>query len=210
MRNIVVSVLFALAVFLPASLHAQTTPAPAPKKLMVFGDSLVAGYGLPYGDSFPAQLEQKLKADGHDIQVVNAGVSGDTTSAGLTRLEFALSQEPDYFILVLGGNDMLRQVDRSVTRDNLSRILRAVKARKIPVLMAGMRSYSNFGGGFEKIYKDLARENDVLLYPFFLEGVALDAQYNLDDGIHPNKRGIGRIVDSIYPDVKKLLKLKKG
>lgn len=188
----------------------RAAPAAAQKKLMVFGDSLVAGYGIPVTDAFPAQLEAKLKADGHDIKVINAGVSGDTTSAGLTRLDWSLSQKPDYLILVLGGNDMLRQVDQKVTRDNLDKIVKAVRGRDIPVLIAGMRSYRNLaaiqGGGIEAIYTDIARDNDALLYPFFLEGVALDAQYNLDDGIHPNRAGVARIVESIYPTVLELLK----
>lgn len=180
-----------------------------PKKLMVFGDSLVAGYGIAITDSFPAQLEKKLQADGRNIKVINAGVSGDTTSAGVTRLDWSLSQKPDYVIVVLGGNDMLRQIDQKVTRDNLDKIIKALRRRDIPVLLAGMRSYRNLsaisGGDIATVYEDIAKSNDVLLYPFFLEGVALEAPYNLDDGIHPNPAGIAKIVDNIYPSVMKLL-----
>lgn len=186
--------------------HAQ---AAAGKKLMVFGDSLVAGYRLPPEDSFPAQLERKLKTEGHDISVINAGVSGDTTSAGLTRLEWNLKQNPDYVIIVLGANDMMRQVDRKVTRGNFEKMLQILKDRKIPVLLAGMRSFRNydaiFGGNFQEMYEELADEYDAVYYPFFLEDVAMEARYNLDDGIHPNKEGIALIVDNIYDDVQDLL-----
>lgn len=209
--NVLVAALLAVTVLVPQTLRAQTPDAQktATKKIMVFGDSLVAGYGLPFGDAFPAQLETRLKADGYDIAVINAGVSGDTTSAGLTRLDWSLSQNPDYFILVLGANDMLRQVDPAVTRANLDKIVEQVRAKNIPVLIAGMRPYQNLGatagGGLEKIYRDVAAAHGALLYPFYLEGVALDARYNLDDGMHPNKQGIAIIVDKIYADVKKLI-----
>ncbi len=199
--------LLTVTLLVPQTLRAQT--AETPKKLMVFGDSLVAGYGLPVGDAFPAQLEAKLKADGHNITVINAGVSGDTTSAGLTRLNWSLTQKPDYFVLVLGGNDMLRQVDPKVTRKNLDDIVKTVRAQNIPVLMAGMQTYRNLGDGqtdaLAQIYRDIAAKHDALLYPFFLDGIALNAAYNLDDGIHPNKQGVAIIVDKIYPDVKKLI-----
>ena len=206
--NAVVLAALAVTMLVPHALRAQE-PA-ATKKLMVFGDSLVAGYGLPAGDAFPAQLEKRLQAEGHDISVINAGVSGDTTSAGLTRLDWSLSQKPDYLIIVLGGNDMLRQVDRAVTRTNLDAIVAKVRAQNIPVLIAGMRAYHNLAGlggrGLEAIYEDVAEAHDALLYPFFLEGVAMTAKYNLDDGIHPNAAGVGVIVDKIYPSVKKLIK----
>ena len=207
--TILLIALFSVTLLLPETLRAQT-PSPSPqKKLMVFGDSLVAGYGLPLGDAFPAQLEAKLKSNGYDIQVINAGVSGDTTSSGLTRLDWALTQKPDYFILVLGGNDMLRQVDTTVTRSNLEKIVQKVRGQNIPVLMAGMRTYRNFAGvggaGLEEIYEDVADKYDTALYPFFLDGVALHAAYNLDDGIHPNKQGVAMIVDAIYDDVKDLI-----
>lgn len=179
------------------------------KTLMVFGDSLTAGYGLPYDQAFPAQLERKLQADGHAIKVINAGVSGDTSSSGLTRIDFALAQNPDYFILELGANDMLRQVDVKTTRDNLDQILAKVHERKIPILVAGMRAYHNLagigGGGFNGIFEDLADKYDAVYYPFFLDGVALDASLNQDDGLHPTAAGVAIIVDKIYPKVEDLL-----
>lgn len=211
--RIFLNLLAALAVVLASAVaQAQSLPSPNPAatvKVMVFGDSLVAGYGLALADSFPAQLEARLRADGRDISVINAGVSGDTTSSGLTRLDWALTQKPDFFILVLGGNDMLRQVDLAVTRANLDKIVGKVHALGIPVLIAGMRPYRNFaglgGGGLEGVYEDIADKYDALLYPFFLKGVELDAKYNLDDGIHPNKQGVALIVEGIYDDVKELL-----
>lgn len=202
--------------FLFASLLLLATPVQAQdvqKKLMVFGDSLVAGYGMSLDQAFPAQLEKKLQADGHNIKVINAGVSGDTTSAGVTRLDWALQQNPDYVMVVLGGNDMLRQIDTKVTRENLEKILAKLKEHNIPTLLAGMRAYRNmndfFGGGFESIFEETADKYDAVYYPFFLDGVALNAQYNLDDGIHPNPAGVGVIVERIYDDVKDLLERKK-
>lgn len=181
-----------------------------PKKtLMVFGDSLVAGYGLPLDQAFPAQLERKLKEEGHDVRVLNAGVSGDTTAGGLARLEWSLQDDPGFVILVLGGNDMLRAINPDVTRKNLKGMLEILKARKIPVLLSGMRSYRNlgeiFGGSYQRMYEDLAEEYDAVFYPFFLEDVALDATLNLEDGMHPNARGIAVIVDNIYDAVEELL-----
>lgn len=188
----------------------QTLPQ---QTLLVFGDSLVAGYQLLREEAFPARLEKKLVAGGHNVKVVNAGVSGDTTSGGLTRLAWTLDQQKvDYAILELGANDMLRQVDPSVTRENLQKMLDIFKARHIPVLIAGMRSFSNygamFGGSFDALYKDLAHQYGTLYYPFFLDGVAMKADLNLDDGMHPNPRGVDIIVDNIYDDVQELLKQK--
>lgn len=198
-----------MVVNMHGSAEAQTAPAEGAKKLMVIGDSLVAGYGLPAASAFPARLGEKLSADGHNIKVINAGVSGETTSGLLTRLDWTLQQKPDYVILVIGANDMLRQVDRNVTKANLQKILGKLQAQKIPVLMAGMRSFRNFddlfGGKFQQIYEDLADEYDVIYYPFFLEGVAMDARLNQDDGVHPNLAGVDVIVDKIYGDVEDLL-----
>lgn len=180
------------------------------KKLLVFGDSLVAGYGLQQDQSFPAQLGKKLKADGHNVAVIGAGVSGETSSGGLTRLEWVLDQhQPDWIIIVLGANDMMRAIDVKVTRDNFVKMMDILKARKIPVLLAGMKSFRNmsdlFGSKFEDMYEDMADDYDAILYPFFLEDVAMKAELNIYDGIHPNEKGIGIIVDNIYDDVEDLL-----
>jgi acyl-CoA thioesterase-1 len=184
--------------------------ADAPKTLMIFGDSLVAGYGLSADQAFPAQLQKKLTEAGHDIRVINAGVSGDTTSGGVTRLEWTLKQNPDYVVVVLGGNDMLRSVDPKVTRDNLDKIMKTLTDRKIPTLLAGMKSFSNLGAGFgrayDEMYRDMADKYDAGYYPFFLDGVAFDALLNQDDGVHPNALGVAVITDKIFPDVVDLIK----
>lgn len=193
---------------------AQTGAIPAPAKtLMVYGDSLVAGYGLDATASFPAQLDGALRKKGYQIKVINAGVSGDTTAAGLTRLDWSLRQNPDYVLLVLGGNDMLRAIDPKVTEDNLRAIMEKLEARKIPVLLAGMESFRNLGkdfsGKYRKMYAKLADRHAAILYPFFLDGVALKPEFNLDDGVHPNAQGVSVIVEKILPDVEKLLAKKK-
>lgn len=182
----------------------------AQKKILVFGDSLVAGYGIQLEQAFPAQLEEKLRAEGYSIGVINAGVSGDTTSGGLARLEWTLEQNPDYVILELGANDMLRATDPAVTRENLKKMLDILKSRNIPVLLAGMKATPNLGLSymrtFNGMYKDLAKEYGAVLYPFFLEDVVLESGLMLPDGLHPNPAGVAKIVENILPDVKKLLK----
>ena len=179
------------------------------RTLMVFGDSLTAGYGLPRGESFPDKLGERLKKEGLNVDVLGRGVSGETTAGGLTRLEYTLRKNPDYVILALGGNDMLRAIDPRVTRANLKKMLEILKARKIPVLLAGMRVYGNLGPNIDKayvaMYKDLADEYGAVLYPFFLDGVVADPALNLDDGIHPNQKGIAVMVERILPAVSELL-----
>jgi acyl-CoA thioesterase-1 len=191
-------------------LLANTGAAAAGEKLLAFGDSLMAGYGIPLEKSFPAQLEKKLREQGRDIQVINAGVSSDTTSGGLARLGWTLdAQKPDFAIVELGGNDMLRGMDPEVTRKNLRKILRILKQRKIPVLLAGMKATPNLGPAFvdryQKMYKDLAKKYAAVYYPFFLEGVAMEKNLVQDDGLHPNEEGITVIVDKILPLVGELL-----
>lgn len=195
-----------LAVALNGAASAAAAP---PKKLMVFGDSLTAGYGLPRGEAFPVKLQERLKQEGAEVEVLGQGVSGDTTAGGLSRIEYALRKNPDYVILELGGNDMLRALDPAVTRANLTKIMEILKARQIPVLLAGMRAYGNLGpdidAAYVKMYKELAEKYDCVLYPFFLDGVVADRALNLDDGIHPNQKGIAVIVDRILPAVAELL-----
>lgn len=182
--------------------------------VLAFGDSLTAGYRLDPGDSFPAQLERRLLADGHPIRVVNAGVSGDTTSSGLTRLDWAIEGEMHsrlrLAIVALGANDALRGIDPAITRANLEKILTRFRRENIPVLLVGMRSPPNmgraYGREFESIFPDLAEEYEVALYPFFLEGVAATPSLNLSDGMHPNKDGVQVIVTGIVPLVKMLLR----
>ncbi|MDI1228566.1 MAG: arylesterase [bacterium] len=198
----------ALVMTLTIALNSAAA-ADQPKTLMVFGDSLTAGYGLPRGDAFPDKLEERLKKEGLSVEVVGQGVSGDTTAGGLRRLDYSLKKKPDYLILALGGNDMLRAIDPRVTRDNLKKMLEILKARKIPVILAGMRVYGNLGPNIDKAYvamfKELAAEYDAILYPFFLDGVVADPALNLDDGIHPNQKGIAIMVERILPAVSQLL-----
>ena len=188
------------------SLYAAATE----KKILVFGDSLTAGLGVSYDKAFPAQLEQKLRADGYAVKVINAGVSGDTTSGGLARLDWTLQQNPDYVILELGANDMLRAVDPALTKSNLDKMLSTLQQKKIPVLLAGMKAMTNLGQkyvtAFDEIYPAVAKKYPVIFYPFFLDSVALHPDLLQDDGMHPNPAGVAVIVDKITPSVEKLLK----
>ena len=188
---------------------AQTTSQDVPLKIVAFGDSLTAGYGLPTQDAFPAKLERALKAKGMNVEIENAGVSGDTASGGLSRIDWSIPDGTDAVILELGANDMLRGIDPKVTRDALDSILAKLKERKIAVLLCGMRAAPNLGGeyvrGFESIFEDLARKYDVVFYPFFLDGVATQAKLALRDGLHPNPAGVDVIVAGIMPKVEELI-----
>ncbi len=200
---------FILVMSLTLALNGAASADTPPKTLMVFGDSLTAGYGLPRGEAFPVKLEERLKQEGAAIKVLGQGVSGETTAGGLRRLEYALKKNPDYLILELGANDMLRSIDPANTRANLTAMLDILKARKIPVLLAGMRVYGNLGPNIDKayvkMYKELAAKYDCVLYPFFLDGVVADPALNQDDSIHPNIKGVAVIVDRILPAVAELL-----
>ena len=178
-------------------------------RLVAFGDSLTAGYGLPDEAGFARALERALRARGHDVEVANAGVSGDTASGGLDRLEWSVPDGTDGVILELGANDMLRGLDPAVTRAALEGIIEKLKARRIPVLLAGMRAARNMGpdymARFDAIYPGLAQAHDLALYPFFLEGVAGERSLNLADGIHPTAAGVERIVAAMLPTVEAFL-----
>jgi acyl-CoA thioesterase I len=180
-----------------------------PIKLVVLGDSLTAGYGLDEGDAFPAKLEAALKARGIDVTVVNAGVSGDTAKQGLERLDWAVDGDADAVIVELGANDALRGIDPNQTRASLEKIIGKLKSRNIPVMIAGMLAPPNLGAAykelFDRIYPSLAGEHGLRLYPFFLDGVATIADYNLDDGMHPNARGVDEIVRRMAPKVAEFL-----
>jgi acyl-CoA thioesterase-1 len=183
---------------------ANTAP-----RIVVLGDSLTAGYMLSEKDAFPAQLERKLKAAGVAVEIINAGVSGDTTAGGLARLDWAVPDGTDAVILELGANDALRGLDPGKARRNLATIISRLKSRNIDVLIAGMIAPGNLGEGyasaFNTIFPDLAQENDLLLYPFFLQGVAMRHNLNLGDGIHPNAKGVAAIVEGIMPKVEELI-----
>jgi acyl-CoA thioesterase I len=174
-----------------------------PIRIVALGDSLTAGFGLPAGVSFADVLEKRLRQAGLDVQIANAGVSGDTTTGGLARLDWSVPDTTDLVIVELGANDMLRAVAPSVSRKALDDIVRRLQERHIAVVLAGMKSLANWGEpyrrDFEGIYPDLATKYDVPLYPFFLEGVAGQNDFVLPDGLHPNSRGVQKIVDGFTP-----------
>jgi acyl-CoA thioesterase-1 len=178
-------------------------------RIIAFGDSLTAGFRLAPGEAFPIKLEKSLRAKGIVAEVANAGVSGDTTAAGLERLDWAVPDATDIVILELGANDALRGLDPAVARRNLEAMITRIKAKGARVLLAGMRAPKNWGEDyarrFDAMYPDLAKAHDLPLYPFFLEGVALRPELNLDDGLHPNARGVDEIVRGITPLVERMV-----
>jgi acyl-CoA thioesterase-1 len=169
----------------------------------------VAGLGLKQSDAFPAQLERALRARGHAVEVINAGVSGDTTANGLARLAWAVPERTDAVILELGANDMLRGLDPGQAKANLEKIVTALKGSGAEVLIAGMFAPRSLGKdyvrSFEGMYPELAHKHGLILYPFFLDGVATDPKLNLDDGMHPNPRGVAEITKKILPAVEQLI-----
>jgi acyl-CoA thioesterase-1 len=187
---------------------AQAAPE-SPVRIVALGDSLTAGYGLPAEAAFPAKLQRALRERGIAVEVINAGVSGDTASGGLARLDWSIPDGADAVILELGANDALRGLDPKVTRAALEQILVRLKARRIEVLLAGMRAPRNLGAdyaaGFDPIFPELASIHDVVFYPFFLDGVAADSKLNQPDGLHPTTAGVDAIVTRILPKVEELL-----
>jgi len=183
--------------------------ASAPLKIVAFGDSLTAGYGLKPSEAFPVQLARALKAKGHRVNVINAGVSGDTTSAGLARFDWAIPDDTDAVILELGANDALRGQNPKLTRNNLDKLLAKLRARNIEVLIAGMLAPRGLGKkyaeAYDPIFKQLSKKYNQLHYPFFLDGVALNPKLNLPDGLHPTAQGIAVIVKRILPSVEQLI-----
>ena len=206
-RGLVTGVIFAAALLI-APLHKMQAE-PRGSVIVALGDSLTAGFGLPQDEAFPAQLEAALKARGHNVTVVNAGVSGDTASAGLKRLDWALPGDASAVIVELGANDALQGLPPEVTKAALTEIIEKLKARGLPVLLAGMEAPRNMGPdyveAFRAVYADLAAQYDVIFYPFFLEGAALNDDMMLGDGIHPNGKGVAAIVENILPRVEELL-----
>jgi acyl-CoA thioesterase-1 len=200
---------------LPVATMAQTpTSNPGSKpartlKLVALGDSLTAGYNLPASAAFPPALELALRAKGHAVEIVNAGVSGDTVQGGLERLEWSVPDGTDGVILELGANDALRGLDPAVTRRGLEAIITKLKARGIPVLLTGMYAPRNLGTEyatrFDSIYPELAKAHGLVLYPFFLEGVAGDRALNQPDLLHPTAEGVRVIVRNILPTVERFL-----
>ena len=181
-------------------------------KILALGDSLTAGYGLGPGDGFVDILQAHLDEKGFDVELINAGVSGDTTKGGLARLDWALFDQPQRAIVALGGNDMLRGLSPQQSYDNLQAILKKLETENIPVLLAGMLAPANMGAEyqteFDAIYPKLAEEFDVIFYPFFLEGVALEPTLNQPDGLHPNKEGVKIMENKITPFIQALIEKK--
>ena len=178
-------------------------------KILALGSSLTQGYGLPPGTEFTTQLQAALKASGIDAEVENAGVSGDTSSGGLSRLDWSLADHPDAAIIELGSNDMLRGIPPEVTEKNLRAILTTLQKEHIAVLLTGMQAQRNLGAdyvkAFDDIYPRLAKDYNVVFYPFFLDGVALNPKLNQADGMHPNPAGEKIVVARMLPYVKKML-----
>jgi acyl-CoA thioesterase-1 len=216
MRAVVAGGAAALALMI-----APMAAASGPVTIAALGDSLTHGYGVAPADAFPAQLERWLRARGHDVTVINAGVSGDTTAGGLSRLDWTLTPEVDAVIVELGGNDLLRGIDPANSRANLDRILTRLAAEDLPALLAGLPAPGNYGADwqrdFDAMYPELAAKHGAILYPNFMEGLApgIDpsdpaarlAAHGLiqSDGMHPNAQGVARIVADIGPEVEKLI-----
>jgi len=203
------SVAAGLALALAGVMGASHARAADPVRLVAYGDSLTAGFGVGPSDAFPVKLEKALNARGRSVKIGNAGVSGDTASGGADRVDWSVPDGTDGVILELGANDMLRGVDPKTTRAAIGRILDRLAERKIPVMLAGMRAAPNlgpdYGRAFEKIFTDFARERGLVLYPFFLEGVAGNRALNQGDGVHPNPKGVDVIVAGILPKVEEFL-----
>ena len=192
------------------ALTAGTAVSGEPLRLLAYGDSLTAGYGLPQGEGFVPQLDAWLaEHSDREVEVLNMGVSGDTTSGGLARLEWSLADGGDAMILALGGNDLLRGIDPDLSRSNLDKMLATLSARGIPVILSGLMAPTNYGPdykeAFDTMYPDLAEKYGALYDPFFLEGVGGRPGMNQPDGIHPSAEGVAVMVARIGPLVLALL-----
>jgi acyl-CoA thioesterase-1 len=191
----------ALLFYLSASVNAEARPI----RILAFGASIVAGYGLEAADTLPVQLEKALRARGIEATVINSGVSGETSAGGLARLDWALADDPDLVIVDLGGNDALRGLDPQATEANLDAIVSRLRADKRGVLIAGMLAPPNLGAdyaaAFNAVFRDVAERHKVVLYPFILDGVVMDPSLNQEDGIHPNAAGVKVIVERMLPYV---------
>jgi len=198
----------------PVASGFSPTPASTSPRIVVLGDSLTAGLGIPRGRAYPALLQEKLSAQGLKLEVVNAGISGDTSSDGLRRASWALEGDVRLLILALGANDALRGLPPRQMKENLQGIIHRARQRGIPVLLVGMEAPPNYGeqyaAAFRLVFQDLARENHVMLVPFLLEGVAGVADLNQGDGIHPTAAGAARIADHLWPVVEKMVESDRG
>ena len=180
-------------------------------KIMLYGDSLMAGYGLTQNENLSSVLMNKIKENNMDIDLINASVSGNTSNDGLARLKWSLEDKPEVLVLCLGGNDMLRGIDPTITKVNLNKIIIQVKKKNIIVILAGMQAPDSMGQNykqqFDNIYPDLAKEHQLIFMPFFLQDVALQEEYLLNDYIHPNNEGIKIIAGNLFPYIKKAINI---
>jgi acyl-CoA thioesterase I len=203
--------LFLLVILILLNSSATSSGIEYPvKKLMIFGDSLTAGYGLERVNAFSEKLSRALKSRGHDVQIILSSVSGDTTSGGKARIDWALAEKPDAVLVELGANDGLRGINPKVSQNNLDYIIKKLLKHKVRTLLAGMLAPPNLGreysDEFNNIYSSLAKKYNILFYPFFLEGVVANPQLNQADGIHPNSRGVDEIVKRMLPMIMKLVR----
>jgi acyl-CoA thioesterase-1 len=210
MRLLAIYMVLCMSVFLHVQQLQANNTVESTKRLLILGDSLTAGYGLMEEEAFPMQLQKALQRAGHNVKVINAGVSGDTTAGGLARLEWALADVPHLVLIELGGNDALRGLPPEETFTNLDAILGRLKEVGVPVILAGMQAPRNLGedyvAAFNQVYLRLAGKYEVSFYPFFLEGVVQKQSLNQADGIHPNAAGVTIIVDRILPTVESALR----
>tara|TARA_R110002020_G_scaffold156117_8_gene337686 strand:+ start:19337 stop:19978 length:642 start_codon:yes stop_codon:yes gene_type:complete len=206
--------LAALCLTFGVTATAVQTSAADEIKIVGFGDSLMAAYNLQADEGFPARLEAALRARGHDVSIIDSGVSGETTSGGLARIDWSVPEGTDAVLLELGANDALRGLPPEKTRDNLEAMIVRLKQRGIAVLLAGMLAPPNLGADYETsfnaIYSELAAKYDLLLYPFFLDGVTGDPSLQLNDGMHPNAKGINKMVENILPVAEQFIALIKA
>ncbi len=210
MKRIVNELAAALAALCLLAGQAPAASAASARVLML-GDSLTAGFGLPIAESLPSQLEAVLKGQGLDVVILNGGVSGDTTAGGLARLDWALADNPTYALVALGANDALRGLSPAKAYENLDKIIARLKEKNVKVMILGMLAPLNLGPDyreeFASIFPRLADKHDVPLYPFLLDGVALEPRLNQKDGIHPNAEGVKIIVGRLAPLVKQLIEM---
>jgi acyl-CoA thioesterase-1 len=203
-----------LTVALGVGLAALSAPAQGACRIAVLGDSLTAGYGIDLAEAFPAQLERRLKDEGYHCAVLDAGVSGDTSAGGLVRLDWLLADRPSHVIVELGANDALRALPPEELESNLDAIVDRLRSEGVEVLLAGMLAPPNlgreYGERFAGVFPRVAEDNDVPLYPFFLDGVAADPALNQPDGIHPTAEGVGVIVERMLPTITDWLDRARG
>lgn len=193
----------------------EANAAPAYEGTIVaVGDSLTAGYGLRETEAYPAQLEKKLRQAGYNWRVVNAGISGETSSGALSRIDWVLKLKPDIVILETGANDGLRGIDPKLVHKNVDKIVSTLQTKNVVTVLAGMKMFQNLGHSytteFTTLYAKVARNHNTLLIPFFLANVAGDRSLNLSDGIHPNADGYRKVTDTVYPYVLKAIERWRG